>query len=108
MAGTLFFSDGKGWDFNSATVFYVLEFLISELPNGDLRDQLRELVDNNIPLLDLSEPNMSGLVDRIADSLPLHLESIEDASRRETLKNRLSELVRLAQEQQTRNAHAPE
>ncbi|MCV7283252.1 hypothetical protein H7J88_26810 [Mycolicibacterium flavescens] len=103
MAGSIFFASDS-WHGKSSTTFFVMDFLISQLPDGEIRSQLQDLVDNNIAILDLREPGQSALLDLIAEELPQHIESIGDARIRENLTTRLADLVSLArtQRQKTR------
>jgi hypothetical protein len=105
MAGGIRFRD-HSWASSTSKTLYVFEYLISRLPNGETKDRLRELVDEEIPLLDLRDPKESVLVDLIANDLQNHVESLEDATRRDNLTAAFSDLIEFAKEQQIRNARA--
>jgi hypothetical protein len=107
MAGSIFFTR-RNWSSRSSATFYVFEFLISRLPDGESKSRLQEYVDNNIPMLDLRDPAQSQLVDLIADDLPQHIKSIEDPVVRENLNILLADLFLLAKEQQVHNAKTGE
>jgi hypothetical protein len=103
MAGDIFFTN-RTWSSRSSITFYVMEYLVSRLPDGPEKDAIQEYVDNNIPVLRLEERNKSHLVDLIADGLPNHVAAVEDPRRRESLEVLLADLFRYAKEQQAYNA----
>ncbi|CAN5614523.1 hypothetical protein BH09ACT7_BH09ACT7_23900 [soil metagenome] len=102
MAGSIFF-DSHNWPSSSSKLFYVFEYLADHVSDADTRARLRELVDENIPLLDLRDPQDSVLVDLIADSLPQHLQRLPDEEQRRNLSKAFEDLITFAQEQQSMN-----
>ena len=102
MAGCIFFTK-HNWAVSSWATFYVLNYLASQVPDAATKQELSELVDNNIPLLDLSDPRRSALVDIIANDLPRDMPTMDDPKSREALTSALTELIEYAREQQLAN-----
>jgi hypothetical protein len=102
MAGDIFFSK-HNWAASSWATFYVLEYLANRVPDAPTKEKLTELVENNIPMLDLRDPQLAQLVDIIADDLPRHVPVLEDSKLQQDLTTLLAELVKYAREQQVEN-----
>jgi len=103
MAGDIFFTRHH-WASSSSTILYVLRYLADRAADAATRDKLTELVENNIPMLDLRDPQLSPLVDIIADELPGYVKSLHDSELRESLTAIFKDLYRFASEQQEYNS----
>ena len=102
MAGDIFFSR-HDWAASSWATFYVLRFLADRVSDAATRDELTELIENNIPMLDLGDIKRAPLVDIIADDLPRHMPVLEDIEMQQAFTKLLAELVEYAREQQAEN-----
>ncbi|WP_156689798.1 hypothetical protein [Mycobacterium sp. Marseille-P9652] len=102
MAGTIFFSK-RNWSASSWATFHVLEYLSQQAGDPATKDMLDELVANNIPMLDLRDPQHANLVNILADDLPQEMPVLDDKDLQHKLQALLSELVDRAREQQQIN-----
>jgi hypothetical protein len=102
MAGDIFFSK-HNWAASSWATFYVLKYLANRVSDVATREMLMELVENNIPMLDLRDCQHAHLVDILADQLPHELPTLEDPELQQKFTALISELVAYAREQQTEN-----
>lgn len=102
MAGEIFFSK-RNWAASSWVTFYVLEYLASHVPDPAERKELTELVENNIPMLDLRDPRRAQLVNIIADGLPHQMPEVDDPELQKDLSELFGQLIECAQEQQVEN-----
>jgi hypothetical protein len=102
MAGGFSFSK-RNWSASSWATFYVMRFLASRVTDASTRENLTELIENNIPMLDLRSPDQAPLVDILANDLPLHAPDIEDKEVQQSLAPVLDELIQCAREQQKAN-----
>lgn len=104
MGGSIFFSQHH-WSASGWATRFVLEYLASRVADASTKDKLIEIVENNINMLDLRDPQQAALVDIIADELPSHVAHLNDAKLREILLNStlFEELYRSAREQRKFN-----
>lgn len=102
VAGNIFFSK-PNWTASSWVTFYVLEYLASHVSDAPTAQMLRELIENNIPMLDLRDPRLAQLVDIIAGDLPRDMPVLADAKLQHDLTALLAELIEYAREQQAEN-----
>jgi hypothetical protein len=102
MAGDIFFSK-HNWAASSWVTFYVLEYLAARVSDVATQDMLMELVENNIPMLDLRDSEKAQLVDILADTLPQEMPVLNDLELQQNLTALLLELVSYAREQQIEN-----
>ncbi|MCV7199592.1 hypothetical protein [Mycobacterium angelicum] len=102
MAGDIFFLQ-REWSSSGAAVEYVMRFVASRVSDPSTRNRLIDMVDAGVSLFNLSDPKCAELVDIIADQLPAHVASLEDAQLRKNLTSRFEDLYRCAWEQQDYN-----
>ncbi|GFG63240.1 hypothetical protein MKUB_07300 [Mycobacterium kubicae] len=102
MAGNIFFLKNN-WTASSWATFYVLQYLANRVADASAREMLTELIENNIPMLDLRGPQFAHLVDLIADDLPGNTPVLDDQLLQQELNALLSELIQYAREQQIEN-----
>jgi hypothetical protein len=103
VSGSIEFVAGR-WDGKSSATYFVLDFVAKQLPAGPEKLRIRELADDNVLLLNLSDPRDSVLADIIAADLPRHVAGIEDEDRRRNLHTMLANLYELAKRQQQYNS----
>jgi hypothetical protein len=102
MAGMIFFTDNK-WGVSSWLTFYVMEHLASNVDDAATKAELQELVENNIPMLDLSDPEKAPLVQIIIDDLPQHIPVLQDPTYQPELVELIAQLVEYAKAQKQHN-----
>ncbi len=104
MAGIIFFAQHH-WDASSWVIRFVMEYVASRITDASTKETLIELVENNILILDLRDPESALLVDIIADELPSHVAQLEDAELRNILCSGtlFEELYQCARDQQNHN-----
>jgi hypothetical protein len=68
MAGGFTFAR-SGWTSGWSAVYYVMRFLAERVEDPATRDEINERMDNNVPFLNLSDPDQGPLVDIIANDL---------------------------------------
>jgi hypothetical protein len=102
MAGMIFFNK-HNWGASSWLTFYVMEHLASRIGDPATQNQISELVDNNIPMLDLRDPDKAPLVNLIVEDLPKHMPVLKDQTYQPELVALINELVDYAKEQQEQN-----
>lgn len=59
MAGDIFFSK-HNWAASSWATFYVFDYLANHAPDASTKKKLSELIENNIPMLDLRDCHLPG------------------------------------------------
>src|SRR5579875_1720446 len=102
MAGTIFFAQHH-WAASSWATRLVMEYLASRVDDTSTKNKLIELVENNVLMLDLSDPKQAPLVDILADELPHHPPVLADPRYEKLLTELLAELAAYAREQQDYN-----
>jgi hypothetical protein len=102
MAGMIFFKRGN-WGASSWLTFYIMEHVADRAAESETKEQITELVQNNIPMLDLRDPGLASLVDIIADDLPNHFPRMQDQKDQLDLNAVIDKLIELAKEQQREN-----
>src|SRR5579875_3147981 len=102
MGGTIFFAQ-HDWAAPSWATRLVMEYVASRVDDAATKNELIELVENNVLMLDLSDPKQAPLVDILADELPHHTPVLADARYEKLLTELLAELAAYAREQQDYN-----
>ena len=102
MAGMIYFSK-HSWDASSWLVFYVMEHLASQIDDPTTKMEILERVENNLPTLDLRDPEKAPLVEIIVEDLPKHMPVLKDQTYQADLVALINELVDYAKEQQAQN-----
>jgi hypothetical protein len=102
MAGMIFFT-GNEWGVSSWLAFYVMEHLASKVDDAATKAELQELVENNIPMLDLSDPEKAPLVQIIIDDLRRHIPVLQDPTYQLELVDLIAQLVEYAEAKEQHN-----
>lgn len=102
MSGFVRFADGD-WSWNSSMTRIMFDLLEDRLPDGDSKDEIVELRDNNVLMLDLRDRSQDQLVAIIVNELDDYLARRFDADVRKDFEKGYSELLRLAAAQHRRN-----
>lgn len=102
MAGGFRFARSD-WSASSWTTFYVMEFLAERAVDPAVRDEIRDFIDNNVPMLNLAGPDAAPLVDVIAKDILRELPPLTDSTLQQSFDLALAELVDCAYEQQDYN-----
>lgn len=106
MAGMIFFKK-HNWPASSWLTFYVMEHLASRVGDITTRENLMELVENNVPMLDLRDPGQAPLVDILLNDFPQHMPVLKDSKYQPDLKALINKLLEYAKEQQEENSAGP-
>ena len=102
MSGFVRFVDGD-WSWNSSMTRIMFDLLEDRLPDGDRKNEIVELRDNNVMMLDLRDRSQDQLVEIIANELNDYLSSRFDTDARKDFERACSELRSLAAAQHRRN-----
>jgi len=102
VSGFVRFADGD-WSWNSSMTRIMFDLLEDRLPDGESKDEIVELRDNNVLMLDLRDRSQDQLVAIIVNELNDYLARRFDADARKDFESGYSELRRLAAAQHRRN-----
>lgn len=82
-----------------------MEFLAGRVGDQATKKLLNDMLASDVAFLRLDDPAQAELVDLIADALPAHVASLDDAQLRNTLQHRFTDLYDFAREQQRYNCN---
>ena len=93
---------GDDWAWSSSMTRSLFDFLVEQLPDGQVKSDVAELRDDNVLMLDLRDPSQDLIVTTIIDDLPRYLDGL-DSGLRSSLLPGFTELLHLASEQHAHN-----
>lgn len=105
MVGTIRFAE-RTWEAKSSTTAYVMTWIADQIPRSEEAGRLRELVEDNVLYLDLSELDSGRrIVSLLSDDLPALIRTIRsgDGPASPGLADSLVDLQQAAQSQRRRN-----
>jgi hypothetical protein len=93
----------RTWGANWSMTYYAMEFLAERAADPSTKDRIRDLLDNNVPFLDLRDPEQAPLVDILADELVNHVPPYRDPEAQRIALQIMTEIVECARDQQEFN-----
>ncbi len=102
MGGFFRFVD-EDWSWNTSLTVIVFDLLEDRLPDGDRKNEMCELRDNNVLMLDLRDPSDDDIVEIIVNDLKSYMASRFGPEMWKSFEPGFSELLRLASAQHRYN-----